>query len=175
MYFLYFYPLGLDRKRTRPPVLSWFLIVLMVVSYLWTRYFPDLFPLYPWELVFYPGNGAPWTAVTALFLHGSWVHLLGNLIYFYVFAPPLEDRLGSFPFLIYLLILGVFGNLVHGLFSLMGWLGQGGMGVLGASGAIAGLLAFSLVRFYDSRVEVGWWVFATLGGQNKAGKTRITI
>ncbi|MBU8870504.1 MAG: rhomboid family intramembrane serine protease [Gemmatimonadales bacterium] len=175
MYFFYFYPMGLDRKRTRPPVLSWSLTALMVVSFVWVRYFPDLGPLRPWDLVFFPGNGAPWTAVTAMFLHGGWLHLLGNLVYFHVFAPPLEDRLGPLPFIVCLLVIGVFGNLVHGLVSLMGWLGQEGMGVLGASGAIAGLLAFSMVRFYDSRVEVGWWVFAPLGGQNKAGRTKVPI
>ena len=175
MYFFYFYPLGLNRKRTRRPVLSWSLIALMVVAFVWTQFKPGLGPLRPWDLIFFPGNDAPWTAVTAIFLHGSWLHLAGNLVYFHVFAPPLEDRLGRLPFLIYLLIFGVFGNLIHGMFALMNWLGQGGMGVMGASGAIAGLLSFSLVRFYDSRVEVGLWVFAPLGGQNRAGRTRIPI
>lgn len=175
MYFFYFYPLGLDRSRTRLPVLSWMLMAVMVVAFLWVKYAPEMGPVRPWQLIFFPGNGAPWTAVTALFLHGSWLHLIGNLVYFQVFAPPLEDRLGPFPFLVYLLIFGVFGNLVHGLVSLYGWLGQSGMGVLGASGAIAGLLAFSLVRFYDARVEIGWWVFAPLGGQNRAGRSRIPI
>jgi rhomboid family protein len=175
MYFFYFYPMGLDRKRTRRPWLSWCLMALMVVAFAWIKYWPEAGPVEPWQLIFFPGNGAPWTAVTAIFLHGGWFHLIGNLIYFHVFAPPLEDRLGSFPFLIYLLVIGVFGNLVHGLVSLLGLLGQAGMGVLGASGAIAGLLAFSLIRFYDSRVEVGWWVFAPLGGQNRAGRSKIPI
>ena len=175
MYFFYFYPLGLDRKRTRRPLLSWLLMAVMVVAFVWFRYFPRSGLMDPWDLVFFPGNGAPWTALTAVFLHGSWLHLVGNLVYFHVFAPPLEDRLGTVPFLLYLLIFGVFGNLVHGIVSYFGWLGQGGMGVLGASGAIAGLLAFSLVRFYDARVEIGWWVFAPLGGQNRAGRSYIPI
>lgn len=175
MYFFYFYPLGLDYRRTRTPWLSWSLMALMVVSFLWVRYFPRLFAFEPWELVFFPGNGAPWTAVTAIWLHGGWLHLLGNLVYFHVFAPPLEDRLGPVAFLIYLLMFGVFGNLVHGLVSMLGLLGQAGMGVLGASGAIAGLLGFALVRFHDARVEVGWWVFAPLGGQNRAGRSHIPV
>ncbi len=175
MYFFYFYPLGLDCKRVRRPWLTWSLMALMVVAFLWVKYFPNAGPVRPWQLVFFPGNGAPWTALTAIWLHGGWLHLLGNLIYFHVFAPPLEDRLGRPAFLIYLLMFGVFGNLVHGLVSLYGLLGQRGMGVLGASGAIAGLLAFSLVRFYDSKVEVGWWVFAPLGGQNRAGRSRIPV
>jgi tetratricopeptide (TPR) repeat protein len=71
--------------------------------------------------------------------------------------------------------MGVGGNLAHGLTSALDLLGQGGAGVMGASGAIAGLLAFSLVRIYDARVEVAWWVLAPLGGHNKAGRTRIPL
>lgn len=175
MYFFYFFPLGLDRPLRRRPLLSWALMALMVVAFVWIRYFPDRGPVRPWELIFYPGNGAPWTAVTALFLHASWFHLVGNLVYFQVFAPPLEDRLGPARFLLYTLIIGVFGNLVHGIVSIAGWLGQGGLGVLGASGAIAGLLSFSLIRLYSAKVEVGWWVFAPLGGQNRAGRTPLPL
>ncbi len=175
MYFFYFYPLGLDRRRTRLPVLSGLLMASMVVAFLWVRYFPDRGPCSPYELVFQPGSGSPLTALTAIFLHGSWMHLLGNLLYLQVFGPPLEDRLGHGKFLIYFLIMGVGGNLVHGLTSALDLLGQGGSGVMGASGAIAGLLAFSLLRFYDARVEVAWWVLAPLGGHNKAGRSRIPL
>ncbi|MCK9994898.1 MAG: rhomboid family intramembrane serine protease [Candidatus Krumholzibacteria bacterium] len=175
MYFFYFYPLGLDRRRTRLPVLSRFLMASMVVAFLWVRYFPDQGPCSPYDLVFYPGDGSPLTALTAIFLHAGWMHLLGNLLYLHVFGPPLEDRLGHGKFLIYFLIMGVGGNLAHGLTSALDLLGQGGTGVMGASGAIAGLLAFSLVRFHDSRVEVAWWVLAPLGGHNKAGRSRIPL
>ncbi|MFT5232733.1 MAG: membrane associated rhomboid family serine protease [Candidatus Krumholzibacteriia bacterium] len=150
-------------------------MVLMTVAFLWLKYFPSVFAFSPWELVFYAGDGAPWTVTTAIFMHTSWFHLLGNLIYFYVFAPPLEDRLGSWKFGLYFLLLGNFGNLIHGLVSALDLLGQGGLGVMGASGAIAGMLSFSLVRFYNARVEVAWWVLAPLAGQNKAGKTRIPL
>ncbi len=175
MYFFYFYPLGLDRRRTRLPVLSGSLMASMVVAFLWVRYFPDHGPCSPYELVFQPGSGSPLTALTAIFLHGSWMHLLGNLLYLHVFGPPLEDCLGHVKFLIYFLIMGVGGTLAHGLTSALDLLGQGGAGVMGASGAIAGLLAYSLVRFYDARVEVAWWVLAPLGGHNKAGRSRIPL
>ncbi len=175
MYFFFFYPLGLDRRRTRLPVLSGLLMASMVVAFLWLRYFPDRGPISPYDLAFYLGAGSPFTVLTAIFLHGSWMHLLGNLLYLHVFGPPLEDRLGHVKFLIYFLIMGVGGNLAHGVTSALDLLGQGGTGVMGASGAIAGLLAFSLVRFHDSRVEVAWWILAPLGGQNKVGRTRIPL
>lgn len=175
MYFFYFYPLGLDRPRRGLPVVTRALELLMVLAFVWLRYAPGWGPVRPWALVFVPGNEAPWTVVTAVFLHLGWLHLLGNLVYFHVFGPPLEARLGSVRFLVYLLLLGAAGNTLHGVFSVMGWLGPQGLGVLGASGAIAGLLALSLVRFYDARVQVGWWVFAPLGGQNRAGRSEVPV
>jgi membrane associated rhomboid family serine protease len=175
MYFFYFYPLGLDRKIDRHPLLTRLLTVVMLVAFVWLKYRPDQFSLDPYDLVFFPGNGAPWTAVTAIFLHGGWLHLAGNLIWFNVFGPPLENRLGPALFLLIFLMLGAFGNLVHGLVSAWGLIGKPGMGVLGASGALAGLLSFSLVRFYSARVRIGWWVFAPLVGQNKAGTTHLPI
>jgi len=175
LYFFYFYPLGLDRKRTCRPWLSWSLLVSMVVAFLWVRYFPDRGPVSPYDLVYYQGYSSPFTTISAIFLHGSWMHLLGNLLYLHVFGPPLEDRLGRGKFLAYFLVMGVGGNLAHGLTSALDLLGQGGAGVMGASGAIAGLLAFSLIRFYDARVEVAWWVLAPLGGHNKAGRSYVPL
>lgn len=175
MYFFYFFPLGLDRPRRRLPLLTALLTGVMLVAFLWLRYAPGLGPVHPWRLVFFPGYGWPWTVVTALFLHASWFHLLGNLLYLGVFGPPLEDRLGRFRFLVYFLMIGVGGNLAHGAVASAGLFGQAGLGVLGASGALAGLLAFSLVRFYGARVAIGWWVFAPLAGQNRAGKTMVPV
>jgi rhomboid family protein len=175
LYFFYFYPIGINRKRERQPVLSWGLMVFMLVVFVWTRYFPDFWDFHPNNLIFYPGNGHPWTVATAVFLHAGWLHLLGNMAYFNVFGPVLESRVGSGLFFISFLVMGIFGNLVHGLVASLGLFGQYGVGVLGASGAIAGLLAFGLVRFHTSRVEVAWWVFAPLIGQNRAGRSKIPI
>lgn len=175
MYFLYFYPLGLDRDVKSPPAVTRLLTVAMAVVFLWVRYRPDLLPWDPWSWVFHPGHGSPLTALSAVFLHAGWLHLLGNLVYLNVFGPPLEDRLGPPLFLAVFLLCGVFGNLVHGLFAVWGLMGTTGMGVLGASGGLAGLMSFALVRFYRARVRVGWWVFAPLVGQNRAGRTYVPV
>jgi membrane associated rhomboid family serine protease len=175
MYFFYFYPLGLDRRLNRRPALSWTLMGVMTVAFVWQRYLPGLLPVPPWDLVFFPGDSPPWTVTTAILMHGSWLHLLGNLLYFHVFGPPLEDRLGPWRFGFTFLLLGNFGNLVHGLVAAFGLLGQGGVGVMGASGAIAGMLGYSLIRFYDARVAVAWWLLAPLAGQNKAGRSHVPL
>lgn len=173
LYFFYFYPLGLSERRSRQPWLTMGLSLSMVVVFLWTRYFPYALDVNPHDLVFFPGNGHTYTLLTAIFLHSDWLHLLGNLIYFQAFGAALEDRLGRGMFFVVFLILGLFGNLVHGAVAAVDLFGQYGVGVLGASGAIAGLLGFSLVRFRNSKVMVAWWLFAPLMGQNKAGRTAL--
>lgn len=171
MYFFYFFPLGLDRPSRRRPLLTWALMALLTVAYCWQRWGAPLTGTDPLDFAFFPGHGSPWTVLTAVFLHGSWLHLLGNLLYVYVLAPPLEDRLGRPALLGMFLVLGVGGNLAHGVTSALGLFGQGGLGVMGASGAIAGLMALVLLRLYSARVVIGWWLFAPIGGQNKVGRT----
>lgn len=175
MYFFFFYPLGLDRPLRRPPVLTVSLMAVMAVGFLWLRYQPQAAGFDPWLLVFFPGQPPWWSVGTAVFMHAGWLHLLGNLLYFWVFAPPLEDRLGRARFFLVAMICGITGNLVHAAVSLLGWMGQGGLGVMGASGAIAGLLGFSLIRLYDARLQVAWWILAPLVGQNRAGRSRIPL
>ncbi len=175
MYFYAFYPIGLDLTLKRRPWLSWTIIASMVVTFLWQQYAPYRLPVLPQELVFWPGNGAPLTVITAIFLHGGWLHLAGNLLYLGVFAPALEDRLGRVRFLLLFLMLGAAGNLAHGYVAVANLLGQGGLGVMGASGAISGLLGVAMVRLSYARVAVAYWVFAPLAGQNRAGRQRLPV
>jgi membrane associated rhomboid family serine protease len=175
MYFFYFYPLGLDVERRRQPVLTIFLLLCMTGLFIWARFFPTRFTLSPADLVFFPGNQAPWTVVTAVFLHVGWLHFLSNAVYLWVFAPTLEDRLGRLRLLYYFLMLGAAGNLLHGYVAKQGWLGSSGMGVIGASGAIAGLLAFCLVRFAYARLALAYWVFAPINGINRAGRAYLPV
>jgi len=150
-------------------------MLFMLVAFIWYRYFPQLLSLNPENLVFYPGSGRPWTVMTAVFIHAGWFHLLGNLVYFQVFGPILESRVGHGMFVFYFLVMGVFGNLVHGVVASQGWFGQYGVGVLGASGAIARSLAFSLIRFHNAKVEIAWWAFAPLVGQNRVGRSKVAL
>ena len=156
-------------------MLTWTVMLSMLVAFIWYKYFPQIFSIDPSDLAFYPGSGHPWTLLTAIFMHAGWLHLLGNLVYFNVFGPILESRVGHGMFFFYFMVMGVFGNLIHGLVASLGWFGQYGVGVLGASGAIAGLLAFSLIRFHNAKVEIAWWVFAPLVGQNRAGRSKVPL
>lgn len=175
MYFFYFFPVGIDRPARRRPWLTWALMAVLTVVYAWQRWLAAPLGADPLDLAFFPGNSPAWTAITAVFLHGSWLHLLGNLLYLHVLAPPLEDRLGRPALLGLFLLLGSGGNLAHGVVSAVGLFGQGGLGVLGASGAIAGLMALTVLRFHSARLVIAWWLFAPIGGQNKVGRTPLPV
>lgn len=82
---------------------------------------------------------------TSMFLHGHWLHLLGNVWILWVFGPAVEDRLGHLRFAWFYVTTGVAAGLVHALLHL-----GSRTPMVGASGAIAGVMAAYLV-FYPWR------------------------
>ena len=87
------------------------------------------------------------SVLTAMFLHGGWLHLLGNMLFLYVFGNNVEDRLGRFRYLLFYLVCGYAAT--YG-FALAQATSQ--QPLVGASGAIAGVLGAYLVMFPRARV-----------------------
>jgi membrane associated rhomboid family serine protease len=89
------------------------------------------------------------TPLTSLFLHGSWMHLLGNMLYFWVFGNNIEDSMGSTRFLFFYLICGLAASAAHILI-------QPGSPVptVGASGAISGIMGAYLILYPSVRVRM---------------------
>lgn len=85
--------------------------------------------------------------LTATFLHGGWLHLLGNMLYLWVFADNVEDRLGRPRFLLFYLLAGVLANYAQVLAA-----PHSTVPLVGASGAVAGVLGAYFVTFPRSRV-----------------------
>src|SRR5882762_3136077 len=75
------------------------------------------------------------TLLTAEFLHGGWTHLIGNMLFLYVFGHSVEDRMGHLRYLIFYLVIGMFANGSQAYLS-----AHSNLPLLGASGAIAGVL-----------------------------------
>lgn len=84
---------------------------------------------------------------TSLFLHGGWVHLLGNMLYLWIFADNIEGRLGHFKFLTFYLLCGLGASLAH-IFANP----TSSMPSIGASGAIAGILGAYFILYPKSRI-----------------------
>jgi membrane associated rhomboid family serine protease len=89
------------------------------------------------------------TIFTAMFMHAGWVHILGNMLYLWIFGDNVEDRLGHIKFLIFYLLCGIAATFAQFIFSM-------GSDVpnLGASGAIAGVLGAYILLFPRERVNV---------------------
>ena len=98
----------------------------------------ELFPRDPLELL---------TPVFAMFLHGGWLHVLGNMLYLYIFGDNVEDMLGRGKFLLFYLACGVLSFAVQILFQSRSMVPN-----VGASGAIAGVLGAYFILFPRARV-----------------------
>lgn len=97
------------------------------------------------------------TILTSMFLHGGWIHVIGNLLYLRVFGDNIEDRLGHLGYLVFFLLAGAAGALGH-------WLVEptSTVPVVGASGAIAGTLGAYIVLYPRARILTLFPVFIFL-------------
>ncbi|UMZ73185.1 rhomboid family intramembrane serine protease [Natranaerofaba carboxydovora] len=87
------------------------------------------------------------TFVTSTFLHGSLLHLLGNMLYLWIFGDNVEDRLGKFGFLFFYIVVGVIGNIAHYLYNPLST-----QPAIGASGAVAGILGAYFVFYPYAKI-----------------------
>jgi membrane associated rhomboid family serine protease len=91
----------------------------------------------------------PLTLVTYLFLHGGWLHLIGNMLFLWVFADNVEDAYGYVGFIIFYLLCGIIGGLLHVFMA-----PHSQNPLIGASGAVSGVLAAYLVLYPRARVWI---------------------
>lgn len=141
----------------RTPLFTWGLIALNVLIFLWETSFSEqaLFEIFT-RISVVPAQlaAAPFALETQLdvirsmFLHGSWVHLIGNMLYLYLFGDNLEDRFGRPLFLLLYLVSGYVAAIAQVLID-----SSSLIPLVGASGAIAGVLGSYLVLFPNVRVR----------------------
>ena len=89
------------------------------------------------------------TPVTSMFLHGGWMHLLGNALFFWVFGNNIEDSMGPVRFAVFYVICGLLAALTHVIID-----PTSAIPTVGASGAIAGILGAYLVLYPKVRVNM---------------------
>jgi membrane associated rhomboid family serine protease len=87
--------------------------------------------------------------LTAIFLHGGWLHILGNMLFLWVFGDNVEDRLGHIPYLLFYLAAGVIASFVQIVVD-----PNSLTPVIGASGAVAGVLGAYIVYYTHATVKV---------------------
>ncbi len=146
-----------DSTRSRSsPVVVYLIIAACAAAFLYTQSLgPD-----DSQMAFYTAYGAipraitrgPWPdawvgLLTSMFLHGSWVHLGGNMLYLWIFGDNIEDAMGHGGFVVFYLLTGVVAALVH-----VATQPASTVPLIGASGAIAGVLGAYLVLYPRARV-----------------------
>ena len=97
----------------------------------------------------FPGPNPIWlTIFSSMFMHGGLMHILGNMLYLWIFGDNIEDNFGHGKFLIFYLVCGVVASFSHILVDQNSFTPS-----LGASGAIAGVLGAYLIMFPRNRVR----------------------
>lgn len=144
-----------DRLPSRTvPFVTYFLIVANVVAYLWQGALQEAgyvdvvsdYALVPHRLTTAPISEA-FTIVTSMFMHGSFMHLAGNMLFLHIFGDNVEDAIGHGRYAVFYLLCGVaaaFAQTVVGPDSVVP--------MVGASGAIAGVLAAYLSLYPSSPI-----------------------
>ena len=95
-----------------------------------------------------PGTGGYFTLVTSMFLHGGWMHVIGNMLYLWIFGNNIEDSMGHLRFILFYLITGLAAAAAHLAFN-----AASTVPTIGASGAVSGVLGAYLVLFPHARVQ----------------------
>lgn len=149
-------PLGdASRRRARFPIATTLIIVLNVLVFLRELQFGDTF-VFQWAAI--PANitsgHAFLTLFTSMFLHGSWSHILGNMIFLWAFGPAMEDIMNPFRFSAFYLL----GGLVAMLAQVLA-LPTSTIPTLGASGAIAAVMGAFLVTYPRDDIRTLFFFF----------------
>lgn len=85
---------------------------------------------------------------SSMFLHGGWMHVLGNVWFLWVFGDNVEDVLGHWPYLLFYLLSGLAGGLLHVALN-----ANSALPAIGASGAISGVMGAYLLKFPRARIH----------------------
>jgi membrane associated rhomboid family serine protease len=109
-----------------------------------------------WGIV--PDNLHLFSLLTSMFLHGGWLHVLGNMLFLWVFGRNLEDLIGSGRFALFYILCGLAAGVIHVITN-----PYSRVPTIGASGAIAGVMGAYLIKFPRARIVtlVPIFVFVT--------------
>ncbi|MCX7785825.1 MAG: rhomboid family intramembrane serine protease [candidate division WOR-3 bacterium] len=144
-------PLRDDIPSERRPFITYIIVTMNVIVFIYEmslgrglRNFFISYGVIPQNIL----AGINWYSLfTSMFLHGDFWHILGNMLYLWIFGDNVEDTLGKFWFIIMYLFSGVVGSFAHILVS-----PNSTIPTIGASGAVSGVLGCYLILFPNARV-----------------------
>ena len=156
-------PIKDDNPTRHTPIVTFAILTANVAAFLYAKLlgptgfavFTNRLGLIPFEITHATDAISPTpiplylTFFTAMFMHGGWMHLGGNMLYLWIFGNNVEDALGRFRFTAFYLFCGVLATLGHVLSA-----PDATVPLVGASGAIAGVLGAYMAAFPRARVHV---------------------
>jgi len=152
----------ISRRPAHRPVITVTIIALNVFVFILELLGGNAF-VEQWAVI--PANitaGQRWiTIFTAMFMHGGWMHIIGNMVFLWAFGPEIEDAMGRFRYLVFYLLGGLvaFGAQIVAM-------PNSAVPNLGASGAIAAVMGAFLITYPRDRIRtllfLGWFVTVTV-------------
>ncbi len=150
------FPIRDHNPSDRVPFVTYALIAVNVtvfLSYVGLFNDPRALNMFFYEWAILPARvvqgGGYETLVTSLFLHGGFMHIIGNMLFLWIFGDNLEDLMGHWRFLLFYLACGIGAGLVH-----VAMAPYSTVPTVGASGAIAGVMGGYLLLFPRARIDI---------------------
>jgi membrane associated rhomboid family serine protease len=145
-----FIPLGdASRRPVRMPVITAFIILINIGIFILELSGGDAFVAHWAATPAQITSGHSWiTILTSMFMHGSWSHIIGNMIYLWAFGPEIEDAMGRFRYLVFYLIGGLIAMVAQ-----IAAAPHSTVPMLGASGAIAAVMGAFLVTYPRDQIR----------------------
>ena len=177
-------PLRDDNPTHRTAVITIILIMMNVAVFVYLNFLalhpPEYYvyssALIPWEITHFQNASIPiqtasgrtvgyfrrdispfQSLMTSMFMHGSLMHLFGNMLFLWIFGNNIEDSLGRIRFALFYLLAGISASLIHTLFHPLSLIP-----VLGASGAVSGVMGAYLVLYPRARIRTLVFLFVLL-------------
>ena len=160
---MFFFPLSDDNTSRTKPYVCYALIVICCFIFLWQNALPSNlyqdaiynFGVVPAALLGdQQGPINPYlTIFSSMFMHGGWMHLIGNMVFLWIFGDNIEDSMGHKKFLFFYLICGIFAAYLQALIN-----PESTIPMIGASGAIAGILGAYLILHPKANINVLFWI-----------------
>ena len=160
---MFFFPISDDNQSNSKPYVCYSIIAVCCFIFLWQSTLPtDLnqnaiynFGVIPAALL---GDQQSFispalTVFTSMFMHGGWMHLIGNMVFLWIFGDNIEDSMGHKKFLLFYLICGLLAALLQALIN-----PSSPVPMIGASGAIAGILGAYLILHPKANINVLFWI-----------------
>jgi len=160
---MFFFPFSDDNPTTSRPYVCYCLIGICVFVFLWQNTLPTNlsneavynFGVVPAALL---GNQESYispilSVFTSMFMHGSWMHLIGNMVFLWIYGDNIEDSMGRGRFIIFYLLSGIGAAYLQAIID-----PSSSIPMIGASGAIAGVLGGYLLLHPKANVNVLMWI-----------------